>query len=114
MVVPEVFTEIVVSDSEALVSLRDSFERLNTTICHTMVLGVSSSALDTSFEGSYASTNILNAMQRRSIQPSPGGDSMNQGIPDPHRQIPTLSRILEGIRAGESVSVLSNDCLYLS
>jgi hypothetical protein len=113
VVVLEIFTEIVIWDPEVLVSLRDNFERLSSTICHTMVLGVSSSALDTSFEGSYASINILDAMQRHSIQPSLGGESMNQATPDPHHQIPTLSRILEGIRAGESVSVLSNDCLHL-
>jgi hypothetical protein len=91
----------MVSDFEGWPRLRDSIDRLNSTVCTPVELGYLPSLHTTSLEANGALANIPYRPQRRWIQPDIAGDPWGQRYPDPGNQIPTLGHILDGIRIGE-------------
>jgi hypothetical protein len=101
LVVARNFMELVVSDPQRWVGLRDDLARSTDAICQTVELGMASSVLAASIQAVDALTNISDTLQPRGIQPDIAGEAMGQAIPDPNGEIPTLGRILDGIRAGE-------------
>jgi hypothetical protein len=93
-VVARNFLELVVSDPEGWVGLRDNLELLYNTFCARLdVRGLP--------PGTSASAKTSARPQRRFVNPNIGGVRLNSLIYDKRGRIPALSTIFSGIQEGE-------------
>jgi hypothetical protein len=63
---------------------------------------MSTSAIIGDMQGNHSASSVAGSLQRRFIQPDIAGASWEQGIEDPHNEIPLLGTILRGIAIGKS------------
>jgi hypothetical protein len=100
MVVARNFVELVVSDPEGWVDLRDGLDLLYDTFCRRLD---SREPLQHSspLKGTSTPANTSARLQRRFVNPNIGGVRLSSLIYDKQGRIPALSTIFSGIREGK-------------